>query len=96
MDKYLIYNHGKYFITISPHIDARTLSVNCSLSGYKLACATFIQNNDLYYISVTDNIYIALSITNIDEIQIIGMNKTLNTSVERTISFITLHLKIRN
>ena len=94
MDKYLIYEHGKYFITINPNIDARTLSVNCSISGYKLACASFIQNNDLYYISYTDNIYIALSISNTDQIQIIGMNKTLNISVQRTISFITLHLKI--
>ena len=70
------------------------MSVNSSLSGYKLASADFIQNDDLYHISVTDNIYIALSITSIDQIQIIGMNKTLNTSAQRTISFITLHLKI--
>ena len=70
------------------------MSVNSSLSGYKLACVDFIQNDDLYHISVTDNIYIALSITNTDQIQIIGMNKTLNTSAQRTISFITLHLKI--
>lgn len=59
----------------------RTASVSCGVTGYTPVAATFLQNDDLYYLTVTDGIYPNLSIStgSIPYIQIIGMNKAFNT-----------------
>ena len=63
----------------------RTVTQSAGVSGYKLIAATFVQNDDLYYTCVTDGIYLNLSITSQDGVQLMGMNKALATSANRSI-----------
>ena len=65
----------------------RTITVQTAKSNYKLIGATFVQNNDLYYLSVTDGVYPALSILNNNNTQILGMNNNLSVSTNRTLVF---------
>ena len=65
----------------------RTITVQTAKSNYKLIGATFVQNNDLYYLSVTDGVYPALSLLNNNNTQILGMNNNLSVSTNRTLVF---------
>lgn len=64
----------------------RTVTLQTAKTNYRLIGATFVQNNDLYYLSVNDDIYPSLSVvTNNSTTQIMGMNKPLTVSVNRTL-----------
>lgn len=63
----------------------RTIIVQTAKPNYKLIGATFVQNNDLYYFSVTNDVYPALSILNNNQTQILGMNKDLSIPTNRTL-----------
>ena len=56
----------------------RTVSVACGITGYIPIEATFLQNDDLYYLIVTDGIYPNISIVTGSNqyIQLLGMNKS--------------------
>lgn len=69
----------------------RTISQNAGWSGYKLISATFVQNDDLYYTCVTDGIYPIISITSNDQIQLLGMNKNMQTSANRNLKILCVY-----
>ena len=69
----------------------RTISQNAGLSGYKLISATFVQNDDLYYTCVTDGIYPVISITSNEHIQLLGMNKNMQTSANRNLKILCVY-----
>lgn len=63
----------------------RTITLQTAKTNYKLIGATFVQNNDLYYLSVNDGVYPALSVLNNNQTQILGMNNNLSVSTNRTL-----------
>lgn len=56
----------------------RTAIYAAGVTGFTLVGATVVYNDDLYYLNVTDGIYISVSINDNQQVEILGMNKTLS------------------
>ena len=67
-------NKIKYSIINFETVHARTQSV-AKENANKILAAIFIQNNDIYYLSVTDGVYPSLQIMGEKAVQILYMNK---------------------
>jgi len=75
----------------------RTVSVTATIAGYLLIGATFVQNDDLYYLTTTDGIYPNLSVVDgtVQYIQLLGMNKSFaQVGANRTIKVRALYTKL--
>jgi len=75
----------------------RTVSASATIAGYILIGATFVQNDDLYYLTTTDGIYPNLSIVDgtVQYVQLLGMNKSFaQVGANRTIKVRALYTKL--
>ena len=77
--------------TIPSSNNARTMSFDASLSGHSLVSITPKQDDNLFYLQVNDDIILNYSIIHYSRIQILGQNKVLTPSADRTITFICVY-----
>lgn len=77
--------------TIPSSNATRTMSFNASVSGHSLVSIALKQDDEMFYLQVIDNIILNYSIKNYTHIQLLGQNKNLTPSVDRTITFICIY-----
>lgn len=82
-----------YSYLFSPQTKDRTINLTVAKTGYKTIAASFVQNDDLYYMIVTDGIYPQASVAENGNVQIMGMNKSLTTTANRTVKIICVYVK---
>ena len=70
-----------------------SVSISAGRSGYKLIGATFVYNDDLFYLLNTDNKRINLAIRPDSQVNLTGMGTSLATSADRTIKIRAIYLE---
>ena len=83
-------NKIKYAILSVTTNGARTQSVQQS-DANQIIAATFVQNNDIYYMCAADNIYPSVQIMGTKVIQILYMNKTPEANT-RTLQILVAYM----
>lgn len=77
--------------TIPSSNATRTMSFDAGVSGHSLVSIVPKQDDGLFNLQVVDDIVLNYSIANYARIQILGQNKNLIPSVDRTITFICVY-----
>ena len=90
-DGKVIYDTFSY--TFTSATNQRTININTAKTGYKTVAVSFIHNDDLYYVAANDGIYPQLSILENGNVQIMGLNKALATTANRTLKVICVYIK---
>ena len=80
----------KYAILSVTTNGSRTQSVQQS-DANQIIAATLVQNNDIYYMCATDNIYPSVQIEGTKAIQILYMNKTPEADT-RTLQILVVYI----
>lgn len=77
--------------TIPSSNATRTMSFDASVSGHSLVSIVPKQDDGLFNLQVVDDIILNYSIVNYSRIQILGQNKNLTPTADRTITFICVY-----
>ncbi len=77
--------------TIPSTNDRRTMSFSAYVEGHSLMSITLKQNDDMFNLQVADGIILNYSIVDYSRIMILGQNKNLTPTADRTITFICVY-----